>query len=125
MENISFDLITEDPKNNEFVVYLVETGPWSDASNERLEKLQGRLYNALEVVVEGALASKYPESKGRRIRIQVDSHNSPPETMLNLVREFAAFIHESNEYQKAIRKSPFVTDVRVVYGSDLGRHLSS
>jgi hypothetical protein len=121
MANITFNLITDDPKNNEFVVYLVESGPWSHDVGERLKKLQGRLYDAFDAVVDGALSSKYPESKGRRIRIQVDGYNSPPETVLNLVRKFAAFIHESQEYQNAIKESSFVTHIRVVNGSDFGR----
>ena len=125
MAHITFNLITEDPKNDELVVYLVEGGTWNGALHEHLKKLQSRLYDAFDAVVDGALASKYPESKGRRIRIQVDCHNSPPETVLNLVRKFAAFIHDSNEYQKAIRESSFVTDVHVVNGSDFGRHLGS
>jgi hypothetical protein len=123
MPTITFDLVTDDPKNDEFVVYLVEGGPWNDALNERLRRLQGRLYDAFDAVVDGALASEYPESKGRRIRIQIDCHKSPPETVLNLVRKFANFIHNSDEYQNAIKKSSFVEDVRVVNGADFGRHL--
>lgn len=125
MPNITFNLITDDPKNDECVVYLVEAGPWSDALHMRLEKLQVRLHDAFDAVVDGALASKYPETKGRRIRIQVDCHNSPPETVLDLVRKFAAFIHDDKEYQKAIKESPFVADVRVVNGSDVGRRLGA
>ena len=125
MPTITFDLVTDDPKNDEIVVYLVEGGPWNDALNERLKRLQGRLYDAFDAVVDGALASKYPESKGRRIRIQIDCHKSPPETVLNLVKKFANFIHDSDEYQNAIKKSSFVEDVRVVNGADFGRHLGS
>jgi len=123
MSHITFNLITDDSKNDEFVVYLVEAGPWRDALHGRLEKLQGRLYDAFDAIVDGALASEYPETKGRRIRIQVDCHNSPPKTVLDIVRKFAAFIHDNKEYQNAIRESPFVADVRVVNGSDVGRRL--
>lgn len=122
MSNVTFALITDDPSNNEIVVYLVENGPWNDTTPGQFQELQGRLYDAFDAVVDGALASKYPETKGRRIRMQVDCHNSPPETVLNFVRKFAGFIHEDEEYEKAITVSPFVADVRVVNGSDIGRH---
>jgi hypothetical protein len=125
MAKITFDLITDDPKNDELVVYLVEAGPWSGALHERLQKIQSRLYDAFDAVVDGALTAKYPETKGRRIRIQVDCHNSPPDTVLNLVRKFATFVRDNSEYQKAIRESSYVTDVRVVNGGDFGRHLDS
>lgn len=125
MANITFDLITDDPKNDEFVVYLVEDGPWSNDLHERLKNLQGRLYNAFDAVVDGALASKYPESKSRRVRIQVDCHNAPPRAVLDFVKKFGAFISHSDEYQKAIKESSFVTDIYVVNGSDLGRHFAS
>jgi len=125
MAKITFNLVTEDPKNDELVVYLVEPGPWTSPSNERLKKIQSRLYDAFDAVVDGALTSKYPESKGRRIRVQVDCHDSPPEAVLNLVRKFATFIHDRNEYSKAIQQSPFVKDFRVVNGTDFGRILGS
>jgi hypothetical protein len=90
---------------------------------KRLKEIQGKLYDAFDAVVDGALASKYPESRGRRIRIQVDCHDSPPDTVLNMVRQFAAFIHDSQEYQAAIKESSFVKALRVVNGSDIGRRL--
>jgi hypothetical protein len=125
MATITLDLIADDPKNDEFVIYLVENGPWEGDPRQRLQALQKRLYDAFDVVTEGVLASKYPESKGRRIRIQVDSHKSPPETTLNLVRKFATYIYENDEYRMAIRESPFVADVCVVNGTDIGRCLNS
>lgn len=118
---MTLDLITDDPNNDEFAVYLVEEGPWDSDPRQRLVALQKRLYDAFDVIVEGVLASKYPDSKGRRFRIQVNSYNSPPESVLNLVRKFASFIQENDEYRESIQKSPFVADLRVVNGVDIGR----
>ena len=120
MGTVTFNLITEDPRSGELVVCLVENGPWNDDLDDCLEKLQARLYDAFDMVVDGLLASKYPESMGQQIRIQVDCYDSPPEKVLSFVRKFSAFIHESKEYQTAIKESAFITDIRVVNGSDLG-----
>lgn len=121
MAQLTFDLLTEDKKNNEFVAYLVETGPWTQPINERLQQLQNKLYDAFDVIVDGHLASKFTESSGKRIRIQVDSHDFPPDEILNFVRNFSQSIQSNAEYQKAIAKSPFVESIRIVNGCDLGR----
>jgi hypothetical protein len=73
VSKVLIDLVAEDSKHNEFVLYLVENGPWEHGILEsQLKRIQKRLYDAVDVVIEGYLASKYPQSKARRIRIQVD-----------------------------------------------------
>jgi hypothetical protein len=51
--NVKIDFITVDKTNNEFVMYLVEDGPWPEGNLEnRLLAIQDRIYNAVDVAIE-------------------------------------------------------------------------
>jgi hypothetical protein len=121
MPTLVVDLIVEDPVNNEFVLCLVETGPWTEPVEDRLRNLQDRLYDSFDAIVDGLVAAKFPQSKGRRIRLQVDGHDDPPESVVELVRKFASHLKNNAEFQQAIIGSPFVETLRVVNGADMGR----
>lgn len=121
MRTLTFDFTTKDKKNNEFVAYLVEVGPW-DNLDDRLELLQDKLNAAFDVAVEGHLASKYKEAQGQRIRIQVDSQDSPPPDILNFVRRFEEYVQSDPEHNSAIEESPFIESIRFVNGQDMGRN---
>ena len=122
MSLLTIDLVTDDHINNEFVLCLVETGPWAEPIENRLKKLQDRLYDSFDAIVDGHVASKFPQSKGRKIRLQVDSHDAAPVSVLEFVRKFTDHLKNDAESQQAIRSSPFVESLRVVNGADIGRH---
>jgi hypothetical protein len=121
MPQVTFDLVTEDQKNDQFVVCLVEDGPWLDPIDERLKQIQTKLYDALDAVIDGQLSSKFNASLGRPVRIQVDSHDSPPEAVLHFIRRFAESIKSNADYKIGIDESPFVSSVQITNGVDLGR----
>jgi hypothetical protein len=123
MPTLVVDLIVDDPVNDEFVLCLVETGPWIEPMNARLKKLQDRLYDSFDAIADGYVSEKYPQSRGRKIRLQVDSHDAPPESVLELVRNFSRHLQNDAEYREAIHSSPFVEFLRVVNGVDMGRRL--
>ena len=118
MSTLKIDLITEDPHQDEFVLHLVEEGPWDQAALAgRLRTIQNRLYDTVDLVIDGHLASRYPESKAQRIRIQVDCHDAPSEVH-ELVFRFQQHMITDPEYQQAIRTSGFVSELRIVSGGD-------
>jgi hypothetical protein len=122
-EKVTVDFFTRDPNNNEFVMYLVEEGPWhEDGRADRLTNLQKRLYNAVDVAIDGQLASRFPESKSMQVRIQVDFHGDPPESLEEFVKRFAENISRSEEYRLAIKESQFISDLRIVTGTEMGRN---
>lgn len=81
MPRVTFDLVTADPVHGEAVVYLVEEGPWPENEagwNARLRGLQDRLYDAVDAVVDGHLAGRFPDLHGKPVRIQIDSPSGCP-----------------------------------------------
>jgi hypothetical protein len=121
-EQLLIDLVTDDPVHDECVLYLIEEGPWdADSNTKRLRSIQSRLYNAVDSVVDGLFAARFPDSSGRNIRIQVDGYNDPPPELDTLVSAFEASVHSSPEYKSAIERSAFVQSLRVVSRSMMGR----
>jgi hypothetical protein len=79
---VKIDLVTEHPETGVFAVILVEAGPWAPGTEEReLRRIQERLYDCVDVAVDGHLAAKYPDSRGRPIRIQLDTYDIPEELL--------------------------------------------
>lgn len=78
--NVKIDFITINKASNEFVMYLVEEGPWSEENIEnRLYAIQDRIYNTIDVAIEGKeLVGKLPEAKSYNIRVQIDLYDNPP-----------------------------------------------
>lgn len=111
MPRTSIDLITENPKTDEFALILVEDGPWPTSDTawpEYLRRIQGRIYDAIDVAVDGHLAAKYPDSRGKPVRVEVNCPSGVPPALATLVGEIRAYIAADGEYSKAIAKSPFI-----------------
>jgi hypothetical protein len=105
-------------------VYLVEEGPWpeNDAGwSTRLRELQNRLYDAVDAVVDGDLAGRFPDLQGNAVRIQVDSPSGCPTQLQAFVDRFGEALDDPGEYRDAIAKSAFVSGLRVVTGHQMGR----
>jgi hypothetical protein len=116
-EKVSVDFFTLDPGSDEFVMYLVEEGPWGEeALEERLRALQARIYDAVDVAIDGHLDRVHPTSHGHRIRIQVDLHDDAPNAAEDLVRRLASHIEGSQEYVDAITSSEHIDGLRIVVG---------
>lgn len=116
------DLITEDPNNGEYVMYLVEDGPWPEADLEqRLRAIQTRLYDAIEIAIDGQLASKFPNALGKPVRIQLDCYDQPPSQVDELVTSLNGLVAESDEWRNDIDTSPYISGLRITTGHRLGR----
>lgn len=121
-EQFVADLVNDDPVNDEFVLYLVEDGPWDPSElGLRLCTIQDRLYNAFDAAIDGHVAKRFPDSRGRNIRIQLDCHDEPPPQVEVLVSRFSEHLRNSSDYQEDIKNSEFVNHVRIVTRSQMGR----
>lgn len=67
---VTIDLITRHDSTGDYSLYLKEQAGWN-GDPARLRQLQDRVYNALDVVLDGQLASDYPDSKGSMVRVVV------------------------------------------------------
>lgn len=123
MASVKIDLITSDPSNDEFVLYLVEDAPWDVPPWDiRMRSLRDRVAGAIDVVCLGLLASKYPESKGKEIRLQIDLHNNPPSEVSNAVDCFVASMNEDGNLRaRIVAASDYTSGLRFVTRAMMGR----
>jgi hypothetical protein len=70
------DLVTHDPKSEEYALILVQTGEWED-SPQQLDQLKAKINNYLHFALDGDLVRKYPQAAGKPVRLQLDC-TSPP-----------------------------------------------
>jgi hypothetical protein len=124
MSRFQVDMVTFDPNNDEYVLYLIEDGPWPTNDLEwknLLIKIQAQIFNCFDVAVDGELTKQFPESIGRDIRIEIDSPHGVPVPLKNLVSKINEFINSNHDYAESILNSKFVKSVRVVTGEEMGR----
>jgi hypothetical protein len=88
------DLVTHDPKTDEYALIMVETRPWSD-SPERLKQLQDKVNNYLHFALDGQLADRYPGARGRPIRIQLDCPARPTGKTADFLRALEEAVHKA------------------------------
>lgn len=107
MTTETIDLITEKPDGT-FVMILVEEGPWSGDAEGHLRRIQERLFNYVDIAVDGHLASLHPESRGRTVLIRVDAYGTPDGEVSAFVEQFASHVGTSAEVREAISDRGFV-----------------
>jgi hypothetical protein len=126
MESVSIDHVTVDPQSGEYVLYVVEDGPWPTlASDIDLEKhrIQRRIIGILEAVIGGSLASAMPETRGKAVRLQVDSPSGLPNWLQESISGLRSAIIQNIETKEQIKESPHVAGLRLVTGHELGRFI--
>ena len=110
MLKTTVDLVTR-REDGTFVMVLVEEGPWLNSHEDHLRVLQGRLYDYLDIVIDGGLAAKFPESDGASVEILVDALNTPSGVIPAFVRHFESAVRSSHEYSSSIGDSSYVNSV--------------
>jgi hypothetical protein len=83
------DLVTYDPKSDEYALIMTEQREW-DGSADRVLQLQDKINTYLSFALDGQMARHYPESVGKRIRLQLDCVSEPDADVarfIDLVRE--------------------------------------
>lgn len=116
MPELKIDLVTFDQQCDEVVVYLVEDGPWPEqpkAWKEQLFQIQERIFDTIDVVIDGLLQARMPELEGKRFRIQVDSPSGRPPEVAELLSRAASFLAEDESYRRAISESSHVDALRI------------
>lgn len=122
MSAVKIDLVTYDHTNDEFVLILVEDGPWPhevSSWRECLSKIQQRIFDSIDVAVDGQLAAKYPDSRGKKVRVQVDSPSGAPARLKALISTVRDYLQANNEYHSAIAESPYIKGFTVALGDEL------
>ena len=117
---VKIDLVTEHPGTGVFALILVETGPWPPGTEEReLRRIQDRLYDCVDAAVDGHFAAKYPDSRGRPARIQLDTYDIPERLVRPFFERFAKHVHTWSEIQQEIHTKRNVESITFEYNPRL------
>lgn len=125
MPRATIDVLSEDPGGGTFTATLVEEGPWPDHMLEpALRNLQDWLFTTVDAIVEGAIAERYPETRGKPFTVFVNCFDVPEEQVRELFFRFRQYIDGSAEYQSAISNSAHVSsfDFQIRFGTLRDRH---
>jgi hypothetical protein len=123
MNHVTIDLITHRPKDDKYEMILVEEGPWPDGEIiPKLRELQERLYNYVDVAVDGQLASKYPDSKGKGVVIRLECYDTPEDVLANFYDRFSKHVMNSPEIQEDIRSKLFIKSLEFEYSRGTLQH---
>jgi len=110
---VTVNFVTRRP-DGACVLHLVEEGPWDEEAIERnLKRVQERLYNCVDALLDGAVAEQFPETIGQVGVIQLGCYDLPTERVQAFFDSFTRFINESREYQDDVSKSPYVSDLEI------------
>ena len=116
MKKNTVDLITYDTKTDEYVLHLTENDYRSkeDAVHEnQLPKIQDRIFDTIDTVIDGHLMEKYFETFNKKIRIQIDLKSAPDPHLTELIAQIKNHL-KKDEYKNAIEQSKFIKDLQVV-----------
>lgn len=112
---VTVDYITHTEDKAEYALYLVEDAPWENTEN-RVKVMQDRVYTALDAVLDGQLASDYPDSRGKKVRIEVVCRGpNPPSRFQEVVNRLNEIVNTTGDYKRDIDTSEVVCSLRVTY----------
>jgi hypothetical protein len=115
---VKIDLVTEHAETGVFAIILVEAGPWAPGTEDReLRRVQNRLYDCLDVAVDGHFAAKYPDSRGRPVRIQLDTYDIPEALVRPFFDRFAKHVDTWAELQQKIQAKQNVGSITLEYNA--------
>jgi len=105
------DFVARGDTPGEWQMVLVEEGPWSMPLESELRRVQERLYGAIDAALEGKLAEKFPESKGKKIVVQLDCYNCPITEVSEFFGRFSKGVFETDDYKRSLKDNQFVSGI--------------
>ncbi|SRR5258706_3648827 len=105
------DFIARGTDPEEWIMVLVEQGPWTGSVEEQLRRIQNRLYGCIDAALDGQLAGKFPETLGKKIVVQLDCYDLPESEVSEFFHRFSKGVLKTTHYRSALNSSTFVKDV--------------
>ena len=106
------DFVARGATPDEWRMVLVEQGPWAAGKIEaQLRRLQDRLYDCVDAAIDGQLANQFPDSRGKRVVVQVDGYDLPSSDVSQFFDRFSEGALRSAEYKSAVDGSPYVSGI--------------
>jgi hypothetical protein len=105
------DFVARGSTPDEWRMVLVEEGPWRPPIDDQLRRVQTRLFECVDAALDGQMASKFPESRGKRLVVQLDGYALPSDQVEAFFRRFEAGIFAVEDYRQALVSCPYVSDI--------------
>ena len=129
------DLITQ-RADGSFCMVLLETSPWADDYMDHLNSLQDRMFDCVDIAIDGKLAQKYPESKGEEVLILLDCYGIPQDAVDEYFNRFQAYIRSDEGVLGDLENNAYISGIsfeiyhhtlgqRGILGSGVGEQLDS
>ena len=113
IKKVVVDFVARGTNESEWLVVLVEqldAGAVGDISRF-LNRLQDRLYDCLDAILDGSLADRYPETLNNKVIIRVDCYNAPEDDVLVFFNAFSSGVLKIPDYSAALEDNAFVSNV--------------
>ena len=115
MGRVTIDIVTRS-RDGSFNLILVEQGPWPESEVfANIKRLQERLYDVIDVALDGLLVDQFPEIKGKPVTIRLDCYDTARQETQLLADAMAERIATSTEIEEAIREKGFASGIRLQY----------
>lgn len=105
------DFVARGDSPEEWKMVLVEEGPWVGSVDDQLHRIQERMYDCIDAALDGQLAENFPESKGKRIIVQLDCYNVPQPEVEEFFQRFSSEVLVLDDYRQALEDSEFVRGI--------------
>lgn len=105
------DFVAKGDSPEVWKIVLVEQGPWSGSIDDQLRRIQDRLYGCVDAALDGQLAGRFSESKGKDIVIRLDCYNVPREEVEEFFYSFSKGIFAIDDYREALDRSSFARSI--------------
>lgn len=105
------DFVAKASTPDEWKMVLVEQGPWLNPIDDQLRRIQERMYGCVDAALDGKLAEKFPESKGKRVIVQLDCYDLPKVEVQDFFQRFSNGIFDVGDYRTALEKNQFVRGI--------------
>ena len=113
MPAVKIDLVTRHASGDTFSLILVEEGPWPEHDLSReLHRVQDRLNDLVDAVLQGVVAQRFPETHGRHIVIRLDGYGLPEAPVGEFCSRFAGHVQTSSDIRDACGSSAFAASLR-------------
>ncbi len=105
------DFVAKGDSPDQWKMVLVEEGPWPGSIDDQLQRIQERMYDCIDAALDGKLAKRFPEAKGKNMVVQLDCYNVPKEEVKEFFDRFSKGVLVIDEYREALKQNQFVKNI--------------
>lgn len=116
---IVIDFVARGQDSHEWMMVLVEQGPWNGPLEAELRRIQDRLYGCLDAILEGQLAQTFPESTGKSVVVRLDCYDVPRDEVEDFFQRFSGGVFSIEKNRLALERCKFVRAITFQVNFDL------